>query len=180
MLRAAHTSAVMRVRLLTVFFFVVSLSACSSGDSTQTTIAESGLTMSYTDGWSATGFSTSNSPPRLAVASYPLPDDAVEGDCGGSRAVELLPAEGGLVIVIDYGRAPGPLRPEEPFSPRRANLALDDGQRENFDCIGDSTMFRFRVGERDIQAHVALGQEADDEVVKAALAIVESISLTDS
>jgi hypothetical protein len=145
------------------------LAGCTLGDKRKQ-FAESSVSLRYPDGWHVSGFSRTNSPRRLAIASYPLPDDAVEGDCGGSRAVELLPREGALVLVIDYGSRAS-------FEPRAADVRLEGGRHAEYECFGPSTMFRFRVGDRDFQAHVALGPEADDALRDEALAILESIAV---
>lgn len=149
---------------------------CSLGDDSQAFEAN-GLSLRYPIGWHSTGFSTTNSPRRLIVASYVVPDDAVEGDCGGYCAVELLPADGALVLVIDYGSALAGLRPSERFPPRPRNLTLRDGERETYECFGESTMFRFRIGDRNLQVHVALGPEASDRIRDQALGIVASLSV---
>jgi hypothetical protein len=134
------------------------------------TYSEQGLTLSYPSGWSRTPFSTTNDPHRLAVASYPLPATSVEGDCGGIDAVERLPDNGALVLVIDYGDGPS-------FDPRPNPLDLSSGEFGNYECFGESTAFRFRVGQRDLQAHVAFGADATDDVKERALDVVRSIEV---
>ena len=146
------------------------LAACSTAADTRQ-FADGGVSLRYPKGWHVTGFSTTNSPRRLAVASYPLPEDAVEGDCGGLRAVELLPPEGALVLLIDYGSR---LRS---FPERPAELAMGDGAFAEYECFGPSTLFRFRVGDRALQAHVALGEDAGDDMRDRALAILESLEV---
>jgi hypothetical protein len=114
----------------------------------------------------------SNSPHRLAVSSYPVPSDAIEGDCGGYEAVELLPPEGVLVLLIDYGEgASFPLRPD--------GFTMRAGEFAEYECFGASTMFRFRVGQRDIQAHIAIGSEASKGTTDRALAILSALAATD-
>jgi len=147
---------------------LAALTACSIGAGTKE-LAEDDVSFRYPAGWHVAGFSTTNSPRRVAVASYSLPENAVEGDCGGSRAVELLPPDGALVILLEYGWGRFPGRPAE--------LELADGELAEYECFGRSTMFRFRVGERDFQAHVALGSEAGDETRDRALAILESLAV---
>ena len=127
-----------------------------------------GLTLAVPSGWSSTPFTTTNNPHRLAVASYPLPADSVEGDCGGIEAVRQLPNDGVLVLVIDYGDGPG-------FASRPDDLELSSGEFANYDCFGQSTAFRFRVGERDLQAHLALGPDATDDAKEHALEVLRSI-----
>jgi hypothetical protein len=146
------------------------LAACSTGADTRR-FADDGVSFRYPKGWHVAGFSTTNSPRRLAIASYPLPEDAVEGDCGGLRAVELLPPEGALVLLIDYGSQlqSFPARPEE--------LTLGEGAFAEYECFGPSTLFRFRVGDRALQAHVALGRDASYGMRDRALAILESLAV---
>jgi hypothetical protein len=117
------------------------------GMSRETYSAQS-LTLSYPSGWSRTPFSTTNDPHRLALASYSLPASSVEGDCGGIAAVEQFPDDGALVLLIDYGDGPG-------FDPRPEVLDLVSGKFATYECFGESTAFRFRVGDRDLQAHLA-------------------------
>jgi hypothetical protein len=135
------------------------------------TYSEQGVTVSYPSGWSRTAFSTTNDPHRLAVASYPLSAGSVEGDCGGIEAVERLPDDGALVLVIDYGDGPG-------FDPRPDPLDLGSGELANYDCFGESTAFRFRVGEHDLQAHLAFGQDATEETKEQALDVLRSIEVS--
>jgi hypothetical protein len=163
---------------------LLSLSASCSLGATQTehaatsaapaeklrTFSDHGITLRYPPGWSLVGFSTTVLPARLAVASYPLPADAVEGDCGGLTAVEALPRDGALVILIDYGQAAA-----AEFAARPARLRLRDGKYDNYECFGASTMFRFRAGGRALQAHLALGHHADSSVSRQALAVLDSI-----
>lgn len=158
----------MTVRIV-VLCALALLTGCTHGDKRQQ-FAESSVSFRYPDGWHVSGFSTTNSPRRVAVASYALPDDAVEVDCGGYRAVELLPADGALVLVIDYG-------PTAFFAPRARDVELEDGEYAEYECVGPSTMFRFRVGERDFQAHVALGATASDETRDRALGVLQSIEV---
>jgi hypothetical protein len=146
---------------------------CSAGDdSGMETFAESGFSFQHPKGWHVTGFSTTNSPHRLAVTSYRVPADAVEGDCGGLAAVERLPTDGVLVIVIDYGE-------QASFPPRPSPLTIADGELAEYECFGRSSMFRFRVGRRDVQAHLAFGDETGDDAHQQALSILTSIELTE-
>jgi hypothetical protein len=146
------------------------VAACSTGADTRQ-FADDGISFRYPKGWHVTGFSTTNSPRRLAAASYALPDDVVEGDCGGYRAVELLPPDGALVLLVDYGSR---LRS---FPERPAELALSAGAFAEYECFGPSTLFRFRVRDRALQAHVALGGDASYGMRERALAILESVEV---
>lgn len=132
------------------------------------TFSERGISFQYPRDWSVAGFSTTLSPARVAIASYPLPADAVEGDCGGWAAVEALPRDGALVILIDYGETAR-------FAARPSRFRLSDGEHANYECFGASTMFRFQVGGRALQAHVAIGQDAGTSLSGEALAILDSV-----
>lgn len=123
----------------------------------------------YPRDWSRTPFSTTNDPHRLAIASYDIPSDSVEGDCGGSEAVRLLPRDGALVLLIDYG---GGRR----FEPLPDDLELTSGTFAEYECFGASTAFSFRVGTRDLQAHLAFGPDATDETQRRALDVLDSIT----
>lgn len=162
-----------RVRgpLVVVALFALIAAGCRSGsEETSTRYSTQGLSFAVPGGWSSTPFSTTNDPHRLAVASYPVPADSVEGDCGGIKAVHQLPSDGALVLVIDYGDGPGFTRPDD--------LELSSGEFANYDCFGESTAFRFRVGERDLQAHVAFGADATDDAKEHALDVLRSIEAT--
>lgn len=128
------------------------------------------ISFRYPAGWHVTGFSTSNSPRRLAVTTYAVSPDAVEGDCGGYEAVRLLPPEGALIVLIDYG-------PRRSFAPRPRTLTMRDGEFAEYECFGASSMFRFRVGDRGFQAHVAVGSDASNETQERALAVLASLTV---
>ncbi|MGH3019971.1 MAG: hypothetical protein ACRDNR_07415 [Gaiellaceae bacterium] len=132
------------------------------------TFTERGVSFRYPRDWSVAGFSTTVSPARVAIASYPLDADAVEGDCGGWAAVEALPPEGALVIIIDYGEAAR-------FAARPARFRLADGEYANYECFGASIMFRFQAGGRALQAHVAIGHDAGTSLSREALAVLDSV-----
>lgn len=150
---------------------LLACSACSSDNDAPPTesATEQGLSFAYPRDWSSTPFSDTNDPHRLAIASYDIPADSVEGDCGGSDAVRRLPRDGALVLLIDYGDGPG-------FEPLPDDLELTSGTFAQFDCFGASTQFRFRVGERDLQAHVAFGPVATDETRRRALDVLRSVA----
>jgi hypothetical protein len=100
------------------------------------TFSERGISLTVPDAWNVAGFSRSAFPARVAVASYSIPPDAVEGDCGGLEPVRAMPEDGALIILIDYGerRSGGfPLRPQQ--------FRLADGQHAVYECFGDSWMF---------------------------------------
>jgi hypothetical protein len=158
------------VRVLALPLLACLLAACSISGGAKT-FTGNGVTFRYPSGWDVAGFSTTNSPRRLAIASYAIPEDAVEGDCGGLRAVELLPPAGALVLLIDYGSE---LRS---FPPRPEELALSEGAFAEYECFGASTLFRFQVSDRALQAHVVLGPDTSDGMRDRALAILESLEV---
>lgn len=135
--------------------------------------SERGISFRYPRDWNVAGFSTTVLPARLAVASYPLPSEAVGGDCGGLAAVEALPRGGALVILIDYGEG----SPSAEFARRPARFRLAAGEFANYECFGTNTMFRFRLGGRALQSHVALGRDADVPLRRKALAILDSLTV---
>jgi len=168
----------MRAQLLVSLFVVLALGtpvfgACSAGDEEMRTFTEDGISFSYPKGWHVVGFSRLNSPRRLAVTSYSVPVDAVEGDCGGRQAVELLPPEGVLVLLIDYGE-------RDSFPARPGRLTVKSGEFSHYECFGPSTMFRFHVGKQDFQAHVAIGPQASGEALDRALAMLASLMVAES
>lgn len=133
------------------------------------TFTGNGVSFRYPAGWHIAGFSTTNLPARLAVASYSLSPKSVEGDCGGVAAVRRLPPDGALVLLIDYGRA------WKSFEAAPPRFRLDDGAFAEYECFGPSTMFRFSIRGRDLQAHVALGREAGADIRRQALAVLDSL-----
>lgn len=144
---------------------------CSTGGEGARSFTDAGISVQYPKGWHVTGFSTTNQPRRLTVTSYAVPGDAVEGDCGGHAAVELLPNDGIVVLLIDYGA-------RATFPPRPRGLTMQQGEFAEYECFGASTMFRFRLGRRDLQAHVAFGEEADEDAQQQALAVLADLELT--
>lgn len=136
------------------------------------TFSDRGISLRYPSEWTVTRFSRTNRPRRLAVASYRLPAAAVEGDCGGWQAVDVLPRDGALVIMIDYGTiATG----DFPTRPRR--FRLGDGEYHNYECFGRSTMFRFRIGRRALHWHIALGADAPRSRARDALDVLGSAAV---
>lgn len=100
----------------------------------------------------------------------------VEGDCGGWAAVEALPRDGALVILLDYAEAPSAeLAPSAEFATRPTRFRPRDGKYANYECFGASTMFRFQASGRALQAHVALGPDAGASLSRQALAVLDSI-----
>ena len=89
-----------------------------------------GVSFQHPSGWSLTGFSRSNSPTRLVLASYHVTRSEVEGDCGGSEALTALPKHGVAVLLIDYG----PGLPKNEFPPRGNLQLLQLGKPGKFFC----------------------------------------------
>jgi hypothetical protein len=144
---------------------------CAGSDDELASFRQAGLSLEYPDRWNVAGFSTTNSPHRVAVASFPLPSDAVEGDCGGLEVARRLPADGVFVLLIDYGDdMPARSRPEE--------FRLSEGKFANYECFGSSTAFRFGVGRHALQAHIGIGSNADQQLVDQALDVLGSIEAT--
>ena len=154
--------------LVALCTFTAVLTGCSGNSSITFRDRESGLTFRYPRSWSATGFSNTNSPHRLVVASYDVEPDEVEGDCGGMRALQALPPGGAAVLLIDYGASVS-------FAPHPNHFMLSEFSRGNYECFGESYMFRFHRGGHDLQAHVALGGRASADRRRKALAILDSL-----
>ena len=134
------------------------------------TFRERGIVIEIPSDWTAAGFSRTVSPARMAVASYPIQANDVEGDCGGLKAAEALPHDGALVILIDYGTTSS-----AEFRPRPRHFRLPDGDHSLYECFGESTMFRFRDRGRGFQAFVAFGPDADSARVRDALRLLDSL-----
>lgn len=148
---------------------VLVAAGCTHGDDhALEQYSDEGLTLAHPTGWSVTGFSMTNDPHRLALASYDGPADSVEGDCGGLEAVRRLPRDGALVVLIDYGTRTS-------FPPRPDELELSLGTFSEFECFGHSAMFQFRAGGRNLQAHLAFGADAGADLKEQALAVLSSV-----
>jgi len=161
-------------RVFTVTVSVGVLGGCVSGCGGSKEVmfrdVSRGLAFRYPRGWSVTGFSTTNSPSRLVVASYHVELRQVEGDCGGIEALSKLPARGAAVLIIDYGS--GVL--SAGFAPKPRRFQLRSGRYGNYECFGRSWVFRFHSAGRDVQAHVILGRLASSDVRGKALTILNS------
>jgi hypothetical protein len=154
--------------LLYLALLLIALSACDDDNSKTFSDPSSGLSFRYPQRWSASGFSQSVTPPRLVVASYRVRPSEVEGDCGGSTALRRLPRDGAAVLVIDYGTSRG-------FPRHPSAFKLSQFQRADWECFGDTYMLRFRRDGRDLQAHVALGKDADASKRVEALRVLDSL-----
>ena len=99
--------------------------------------------------------------------------DDVEGDCGGLAAAQRLPSDGAYVVLIDYGGGVDAESRQRDFN-QRLPLTFKDGQLADFECFGRSYAFRFILGGKALQAHVALGDAADPQTRAAALALLNS------
>jgi hypothetical protein len=119
------------------------------------------------------GFSTTVFPPRLVAASFSVREADVEGDCGGYRAVERLPTDGAYVVLIDYGEIGNPAEPPEYTA--RLPVTLGDGRLANFECFGESYLFRVVVAGRSLQLHLGLGRDSDADRRSEALSVVNSL-----
>jgi hypothetical protein len=148
---------------------VLVAAGCTHGDDhALEQYSDEGLTLAHPTGWSVTGFSMTNDPHRLALASYDGPADSVEGDCGGLEAVRRLPRSGALVVLIDYGTRTS-------FPPLPNELELSSGTFTEHECLGLSTMFQFRADGRNLQAPLAFGADASAERKREALAVIRSV-----
>lgn len=144
------------------------VSTCG-GHKTQTfSDVSSDLSFRYPTNWSVSGFSHTNSPRRLVVASYRVAPQEVEGDCGGSQALSRIPSNGAAILLIDYGRT-------QRFTAHPADFRLSQFHRATYECFGDSYMLRFRRGGHNLQAHLALGSRASGSQRRQALAILNSL-----
>jgi len=158
-------------RLFSVLVISGLMSGCGAAGYTGFRDASSGIAFRYPAGWFVTGFSKTNSPSRLVVASYRVTLPEVEGDCGGMEALNELPSQGAAVLIIDYG----PAAPTSSFPPRPQRFQLRNGKYGNYECFGRSYVFRFRSAGRDLQAHVEVGRLATAGRRSEALALLDSL-----
>jgi len=156
-------------------FLVATALATGCGSQRLVTYHDSitGVSFQHPSSWSLTGFSRSNSPTRVVLASYHVTRSEVEGDCGGSEALAALPKRGVAVLLIDYG----PGLPRNGFPPRPNHMRLAGFKRANYDCFGDSYMRRFSVGGTDFQAHIAVGRDAGTKERNDALESLDSVKV---
>jgi hypothetical protein len=147
-------------------------SGCGTSKYVEFRDASRGIAFRYPASWFVTGFSMTNSPSRLVVASYHVALAQVEGDCGGIEALGKLPPGGAAVLIIDYGSG----APLAGFSPQPQRFQLRNGTYANYECFGRSYLFRFRSAGQDIQAHVVLGRSAGTGRRSDALSILDSFS----
>lgn len=159
----------MGARVLVLSLTALVLTGCGSRGRATFRDPGTGLTFGYPQGWSVTGFSHTNSPRRLVVASYDVKASEVEGDCGGIEALRLLPSSGAAVLLIDYGS-------RSAFTPHPGRFTLSQFKRANYECFGESYMLRFSREGHDIQAHIALGRRADAQHKQQALSILDTLS----
>lgn len=162
---SVHTSGVL------VLLLSAATSGCGAARHTDFRDTTHGIAFRYPAGWFVTGFSTTSSPSRLVAASYLVKRSQVEGDCGGMDALNKLPSGGAAVLIIDYGR--GAATSSFPARPQR--FRLRDGKYGNYECFGQSYLFRFNSAGRDLQAHVAIGRLATARRRDEALAILNSL-----
>jgi hypothetical protein len=84
----------------------------------------------------------------MVAASYPVRREDVEGDCGGSAAVNRMPADGAFVVVIDYDQLPVNRREFRDTLPLTSAGLFDRARHANFECFGPSYVLRTLVDRR--------------------------------
>jgi hypothetical protein len=143
------------------------------------TFSRNGIGVRYPPTWHATAarLTPVTAPSQvLAIASYPLPRDRRGADgCSPKEALDLLPPAGAFVFGWDYGdlRLPG-LRPHD-FPQRPARFRLTPPAQ--YECLGRSSMIRFREHGRFIQIHVAFGPRATAATRRIALRVLDSMQI---
>ena len=109
----------------------------------------------------------------LAAGSW---DFTPGGYCGPINALRELPADGALVWFDGYRTDP----PDGmAFAPQPSSVSLTGAAMDPSPCFGGSTpfVFRWKIGDRYIVAHAALGTDASSETVADAEEALESISV---
>lgn len=137
-----------------------------------------GITVRYPPTWFATSrpLTPVTYPAQLlAVASYPLPRDSGGADgCRPTEALERLPRSGAFVYGWDYGKPPfGARFRRRDFPPRPEQFRL--GRFAHYECLGPSSMIRFRQAGRFVQIHVVLGSRAGPATRAKVLRVLDSI-----
>jgi hypothetical protein len=164
---------VIRDVLLAFVVAAIGVTGCGTGGEESERFSENGVTVEIPRSWSVSGFSRTVRPPRLVAASYEVERSDVEGDCGGSAAIERLPRDGAYVALIDYGPAG---LPSEKFEDRLP-VTLEDGELANFECFGRSYLFALLIDGRAVQAHIGLGPDADDDRRQQALQLLNTVAI---
>jgi hypothetical protein len=120
-----------------------------------------GLSIVVPHGWHVafglTGLAEPNE--RFTLASFPPrrpPNPALE--CGPTRAVAAIPADGALALVLEYPTTGVWSRPSFPPEPKR--FVLPDSPPAPYECFGRGWLLRFRAAGRSFQVMVALGRHA--------------------
>lgn len=156
--------------------FVVSLAAAVAA----TPFSTDGITVRVPHNWFVTARPLTNvvdPPQRLVVASYPLTQRAADPDCAPTTALARMPSDGVFIFVLEYkpsGALAGQIRRAD-FPRRPARFRLTHFAR--YECFGPSYMLRFRLADRYFQIHVAFGQRAGADERRAALAVLDSLSV---
>jgi hypothetical protein len=109
----------------------------------------------------------------LAAGSW---DFTPGGYCGPINALRELPADGAFVWFDGYGTDP----PDGiTFTSQPSSVSLMGAATDPSPCFGGSApfVFRWKIGDRYVVAHAALGTDASSETVANAEAALESISV---
>ncbi|HEY4347213.1 MAG TPA: hypothetical protein VGM80_06445 [Gaiellaceae bacterium] len=142
------------------------------------TFRANGIAVRYPEGWfaSARALTPVTSPEQiLAVASYPLPlsDSGADG-CEPAAALARMPATGAFIFGWEYGSVStvGIRARDFPRRPRHFTLPI----ATTTECMGLSSMIRFRDAGRAFQIQVAFGKRAGLATRAAVLRILDSFS----
>ena len=150
----------------------------SSGSTPSYSIG-SGITVSYPRGWHLIAPPiTSLAYPydRLLLTSYPA---ARGGECGPTRAENVLPADGALIFLFEYSSTPGSVFGQPKgmsFPPQSAGIEFHRSDLANYECSTvPNYLIRFRTAGRLFQAQVAFGAHATHARRAQALRILTSL-----
>jgi hypothetical protein len=135
--------------------------------------ADDGLAMTIPDSWSFQANPTRPIEPKnvLAAGSWRFPRGGV---CAPFEALRDLPTDGAFLWLIEYH---GPDDPGD-FIPRPRPFALGD-KYGHYDCSGIHPTYRIRFQDEDrfFQAHVALGRDVPDTLVREVVAALDSLEV---
>jgi hypothetical protein len=108
---------------------------------------------------------------RLVLGTFELQRSAPDENCTPRAAIDALPPDGAFIYVFEYDHVqPSSLAS---FPARTGELEL--GPRQEYECVGDSQMVRWRDHGRAFQAHLYVGSRASDELKRDAISILNSI-----
>jgi hypothetical protein len=133
-------------------------------------------TMTLPRGWTGQAYPVGGLERPISLLAAGSWDFTPGGYCGPLNALSELPSDGALVWFDGYGMDP----PDGiTFTSQPSSVSLMGAATDPSPCFGGSAplVFRWKIGDRYVVAHAALGADASSETVADAEAALESISV---